>query len=50
MSILEKTALKAINDLFSDTSVSKKETAVRLSSLVDEIESLLATIDVDEKE
>jgi len=41
-------ALKAINKLFSDTSVSRSETKRRLSDLVGEIEVMLDALEHDE--
>ena len=42
-------ALDAINELFTDTSVSQDDTLANLSSLVDEIKFLKNSIEVDIK-
>ena len=48
MDELYEEALKAINKVFGDTSVSRSETKRRLSDLVGEIEVMLGALEHDE--
>lgn len=43
---LYKAALKAINKLFSDTSVSAEEAIVSLNTLIDEIRVMVESLEV----
>ena len=48
MDKLYEEALKAINKVFGDTSVSRSETKRRLSDLAGEIEVMLDALELDE--